>query len=117
MFKYNEKLMARAQEMRKNMTLYENALWYKFLNAYPIRFRRQRIIGNYIADFYCSKAKLIIELDGSHHYQESNKEYDDIRTAFFNSLGINVLRFTNSEVKYNFDDVCKTIDTEVKSRT
>ncbi len=65
---YNKKLIPRAKELRKNMTKQENHLWYDFLRIYPVRFQRQKTIDNYIADFYCHKAKLIIELDGSQHF-------------------------------------------------
>ena len=98
------------------MTPQEGLLWYKFLKKYPAKIMRQRIVGNYIVDFYCSKSKLIIELDGSQHFEENNAEYDKIRTDYFNSLGLKVIRFTNYEIKYNFDSVCILIDSEIKQR-
>lgn len=92
------------------MTPWEKKLWYEFLRTYPIRFQRQKAIGNYIADFYCAKAKLVIELDGGGHYEPEQKEYDAKRTEFLNSLGIRVARFRNSDVDRKFTGVCKRID-------
>ena len=80
------------------MTKEEKHLWYDYLNKYPVRFRRQEVIGNYIADFYCDKAKLIVEIDGSQHFDDAAIEYDNKRTKYFNSLGLRVLRFTNHEI-------------------
>ncbi len=113
-YKHNPDLTERAKELRKNMTDEEKMLWYNFLRKYPIRFLRQKIIDNYIADFYCSKAKLVIELDGSQHYTECGKKYDRIRTGVIESRGIKVLRIPNSQIKYNFDGICLYIDKEVK---
>ena len=98
------------------MTKEERKLCYEFLRTYPVRFRRQEIIGNYIADFYCSKAALIIELDGSQHYEESGILYDEERTAFFKREGLHVLRFSNLDVVRNFSGVCEAIDLEVRTR-
>ena len=81
MFKeYNRKNIPLARELRKNMTPWERKLWYDFLRAYPTRFRRQEVLGNYIADFYCPKAKLVVELDGGGHYEEKQQERDSKRT-------------------------------------
>lgn len=109
----NQSLTPRARELRKNQTKEENLLWYRFLRKYPYRFRRQYVIGNYIADFFCHRAKLVVELDGSHHYSSSEKEYDDKRTSYLESLGIKVLRFSNLDVLRQFDAVCATIDQTV----
>ena len=95
------------------MTKEENLLWYNFLRKYPVQFRRQYIIGDYIADFYCHKAKLVIELDGSQHYEPQQSQRDHERTRYFESLGLQVLRFTNLEVLRQFRSVCETIDTMV----
>ena len=116
MYNYNSKLNERAKKMRLTMTPQENKLWHQYLKNYTHRFRRQRIIGNYIADFYCSKAKLIIEVDGNHHLSSDTAGYDKIRTDFFNSLGIKVLRVDNGDVNFNFEAVCAYIDGEVKNR-
>ena len=95
------------------MTREEKHLWYDFLSQYPVRFRRQEIIGNYIADFYCDKARLVIEIDGSQHFEKENERYDLQRTKFFQSLHISVLRFSNDEINTSFEAVCRTIDMAV----
>ena len=97
------------------MTKEERKLWYDFLRGYPVRFRRQEIIGSYIADFFCDKARLVIELDGSQHYDEQIA-YDEARTAFMQSQGMVVLRFSNLDVLQNFEGVCMEIDRQVKVR-
>lgn len=105
----NKQNLNLAKALRKNMTKEEKHLWYDFLRICPFRFRRQELIGNYIADFYCDKAMLVIEIDGSQHYEVDALEYDRKRTDYFNSLNIEVLRFTNIEVTKNFDGVCEVI--------
>ena len=112
----NEKLLTNARNLRKNMTKEEWHLWYDFLRDYPIRFRRQEIIGSYIADFYCSSAALIVELDGSQHYEEAGIIHDQERTEYFESLGLRVLRFSNVDVMSKFRGVCEAIDLVVKER-
>ena len=67
--KHNPKLVPSAKNLRKNMTNEERHLWYEFLRDYPLRFSRQKILGKYIVDFYCAKAKLVIEVDGSQHFE------------------------------------------------
>lgn len=98
------------------MTKEERHLWYDFLSTYPVRFRRQEIIGNYIADFYCDKAKLVIELDGSQHCEEDAIKKDEARTAYFNAQGIELIRVSNLDVMRNFEGVCTMIDIAVKER-
>ena len=105
----NQNLIQYARELRKNMTKEENLLWYHFLRHCTPRFRRQEIIGNYIADFYCSKAKLVIELDGSQHLEPADLAYDAQRTAYFQSLGITVARYYNTDINHNFRGVCDHI--------
>ena len=99
------------------MTRQERHLWYDFLRSYPIKIYRQKTIGEYIADFYCSKALLVIELDGGQHYEEEQKLYDQRRTQKLNELGIKVIRFTNLDVDRNFDAVCVEIDRVIEERT
>jgi len=113
----NQNLKNNAQTLRKNMTKEEAHLWYQFLCRYPFRFRRQYVIGNYIADFYCHQAKLVVELDGSQHYSPEEKEYDQRRTNYLQSQGLFVLRFSNSDVMGRFRDVCEAIDMTAKERT
>ena len=110
----NYKLKNTAKALRKNMTPWERKLWYEFLSAYPIKFTRQKNIGNFIVDFYCAKAKLIIELDGSRHYYLNQKSFDAERTYILEQLGLTVLRFSNNEVTENFYEVCSKIDVKVK---
>ena len=102
--------------MRNNPTKEENHLWCEFLRTYHIQFNRQRIIGNYIVDFYCPKARLVIELDGHMHYQDFDKKYDTERSAFFRQYGIEVLRFPNKSIRNNFKEVCRKIDESVNKR-
>jgi len=113
---HNSKLTTRAQELRKNMTKEERKLWYDYLNSYPLRFRRQVAFGNYILDFYCAAAKLAVELDGSQHYDAEGLASDARRTRFFESNGILVLRFSNTDVMRNLRGVCEQIDLTVQRR-
>ena len=114
--KHNKELVSYAKELRKNMTREEKHLWYDFLSTYSVRFMRQRVLGKYIADFYCAKAKLVVELDGSQHYTEEAKEYDAQRALYLEQYGIKVLRFLNKDVNDNFDGVCNYIDIVAKNR-
>jgi very-short-patch-repair endonuclease len=107
-------LTINARNLRKSATKEERHLWYDFLTNYPIRFRRQEVIGEYIADFYCSKAKLIVEIDGSQHFEPEAIIHDKKRTEFFESLGIKVIRFSNRDINEQFEGVCYTIDEEIK---
>ena len=113
----NKTLKAKAQNLRKDATKEENLLWYKFLRRYPVQFRRQYIIGNYIVDFYCHRARLIVELDGSQHCEPKQVEYDRARSAYLESLGLYVLRFSNLDVVHRFRSVCEAIDLAVQERT
>ena len=113
----NAALKRNAQNLRKNQTKEESLLWNMFLKRYPLRFRRQFIIGNYIVDFYCHGAKLAVELDGSQHCEAEQEAYDSKRTAYLESLGVRVLRFSNLDVMRRFRNVCEEIDRIVKIRT
>ena len=113
----NRNLTKRAQNLRKTMTKEEALLWYRFLCRYPLRFRRQYVIGNYIADFYCHKAKLVVELDGSQHYTPEEQEYDRKRTRYLEEQGLFVLRFSNLDVLRRFHEVCEAVDMTVKKRS
>ena len=107
----------RAQELRWNATKEKRHLWYDFLKAYPVQFRRQFPIGPYIVDFYCRQAKLAVELDGSQHYEDAGRRYDEKRTAFLErEYGVRVLRFSNPDVRQQFQGVCAAIDRAVKER-
>ncbi|MCR4615478.1 MAG: DUF559 domain-containing protein [Clostridiales bacterium] len=113
---YNSKLKERARQLRKNMTRQEKHLWYDYLRDYPIKIYRQRSIDWYIADFYCSQAKMVIELDGSQHFTQEGKTYDDFRTEILNNYGIDVIRFSNDEIDDSFEGVCMMIDNVIKER-
>ena len=112
----NQKLTKLSQKLRKNQTKEENLLWYNFLRRYPHQFRRQYKIGNYIVDFYCHSAKLIVELDGSQHYDAVGLEKDHLRTSYLESNGLKVLRFSNLDVARQFRSVCSAIDMAVTER-
>ena len=113
---HNKNLTDLAQELRKNMTKEEKQLWYRYLREYPVQFRRQVTCGDYIIDFYCAKAKLAIELDGSQHFEPQEMEKDRIRTQFLHDQGIEVLRIPNNEIWKNLAGVCDWIDMSVKRR-
>ena len=112
--KHNKQLVPFAKQLRREMTKEERHLWYDFLRTYPVRFSRQKVLGKYIADFYSAEAKLVIELDGSQHYEDGNMEKDAERTAFLEQYGLTVIRIPNNEVSGNFRGVCEYIDTAVK---
>ena len=112
--KHNKQLVPLAKQLRKEMTKEERHLWYDFLRNHPIRFSRQKVLGKYIADFYCAAASLVIELDGSQHYESINQSKDLERTAFLEGYGLTVLRIPNNEVSQNFPGVCAYIDAAVK---
>ena len=112
----NPNLTPYAQELRRNMTREERHLWYDFLKSYSVPFKRQKVIGSYIADFYCPAARLVIELDGSQHYESEGLASDAVRTAEMEELGIRVLRIPNNEIARNFPGVCEAITNAVAER-
>ena len=112
---YNEKNIILAKNLRKNSTPQENHLWYDFLSKYNIRFQRQKSIDNFIADFYCHKAKLVIEIDGSQHYTDRGIQNDTFRTEILEGYGITIIRFTNYQIDTNFNGVCEYIDSVIKA--
>ena len=105
-----------ARRLRREMTPHERKLWYLFLRKYPVKIYRQRIIGSFIVDFYCASAKLVIELDGSQHYEPQGIAYDSERSAFLTSLGLEVLRFSNRDIDRDFHGVCTQIDLTIQKR-
>jgi len=113
---YEKKLIKNAKLLRKEATRHEKKLWYDFLCKYPIRFQRQKTINKYIVDFYCHKAKLVIELDGSQHYTSEREKYDTERTELLQTLGLDVLRFSNLDIDRNFKGVCEYIDMVIKEK-
>ena len=98
-----------AQKLRKEMTKEERHLWYDFLKGLPVTVNRQKVIGRYIADFYCACAKLVIEIDGSQHYEENGIQADKKRDEYFKNIGIQVLRYSNDDINSNFEGVCEDI--------
>ena len=108
--KYNKSLIPNAKSLRRNMTKEERHLWYDYLRNAPQKFVRQKVLGKYIADFYCASAKLVIELDGSQHYEENGLEYDRLRTEYLEGFGIRIIRIPNNEVNENFRAVCEYIE-------
>ena len=112
--KHIPELTPRARALRRNMPAEERHLWYDFLRGYPVRFLRQKIIDGYIADFYCAKAQLVIELDGRQHFTDDGLIYDEARDRHLNAWGLEVLRFPNVEIWERFSEVCQKIDHTVK---
>ena len=113
---YNRKLIPIAKNLRKRMTPEEKKLWYDFLRNYPIRFQRQKTIDNYIVDFYCHQAKLIIEIDGIQHLTDEQLLKDNKRTNILKLYNLQILRFSNTDINYDFDTVCEEIDIFVRHR-
>ena len=112
----NVELDKYAKEMRKNMTTEEKIVWYQILKGRTPKFHRQKIIGDYIVDFYCPQLKLIIEIDGVQHYFEEKSMYEAKRTEYFESLGFCVLRFDNIDVKKDIEEVRMIIDNVCEAR-
>jgi very-short-patch-repair endonuclease len=99
------------------MTKQEIVLWNGFLRKLPLTINRQKVIGPYIIDFNCHKARLAIEVDGGQHYEDSEVVTDSIRENYLNNLGIEVIRFTNNEVDYQFEQVCIEILEKINIKT
>ena len=112
---YNANNVVLAKNLRKNATKQEKRLWYDFLSHYEVRFQRQKAIDNFIADFYCHRAKLIIEIDGSQHFTEDGKRKDEFRTGILEGYNLQVVRFTNYQIDTNFRGVCSYIDDIVQA--
>ncbi len=104
-----DKLTRYSQNLRRNMTKEERKLWYEYLKFLPVTIYRQKVIGEYIVDFYCDKYKVVIEIDGSQHYEDEVKEKDKQRDMFLMKLGIIVLRYTNLDINNRFNEVCEDI--------
>ena len=114
MKQYNRANITLAKTLRKNMTPWERKLWYLFLREYPVKFQRQKAIGNYIVDFYCAKAGLVVELDGGGYYQPEKEKADAIRTNDLRQMGLKVIRICNLDIDRNFRGVCEFIDESVR---
>lgn len=109
----NIKLTPISRVLRQNMTKQERKLWYEFLREHPVKFKRQRVIGKYIVDFYSAEKKIVIEIDGSQHYSEKGIEHDKHRTEYLAQKGLTVLRYTNLDIENNFRGVCEDINNKL----
>ena len=107
--KQNAKLKPYAQNLRSNMTKEERHLWFDFLKNLPVTVHRQKVISKYIADFYIASASIVIELDGSQHYEDEGHLSDELRDKYFEEQGIKVLRYSNLDINQNFEAVCTDI--------
>ena len=114
---YNCKLTPNARTLRKNMTKEERHLWYDFLKALPVTVHRQKVIGKYIVDFYIASEKIVVELDGSQHYEDNGRRKDEERDRYLKSLGCVVLRYSNADMQCKFDSVCEDIYHHIYCRT
>ncbi len=114
MKEYNKENIPLAKTLRKNMTPWERKLWYDYLRSCPIRFQRQKAIGNYIVDFYCAKAGLVLELDGGGHFTANQAKKDELRKSELESMNLTVMRICNLDIDRNFCGVCEAIDLRVK---
>ena len=114
-YKHNKLLVPFAKSLRKNMTKEERRFWYEYLRMHPARFTRQKVLGKYIADFYSSQASLVIELDGSQHYEDANLSKDEKRTSFLEKYGLRVIRIQNIDVTRNFSGVCEYLEREINA--
>ena len=112
----NSDLLNIAKILRRNMTRQENRLWYDFLRHYSIKVYKQRIIEDFVVDFYCHRARLVIEIDGSQHYTSQGHSYDEERSKIFEKYGIYVLRFSNKDIDEEFEGACYIIDKTIKER-
>ena len=113
----NPHLTPNSRKLRREATKQEKDLWWRFLRKLPVTVNRQKVVGTYILDFYCHKAKLAIEIDGGQHFEDSNVEADALREQYLNNLGVEVIRFTNYEVDHQLDQVCIAIMEKVNSKT
>ena len=109
-------LKDKARDLRNNATSQEDKLYYQFLRRFKYRIHRQKVIGYYIVDFYCHKAKLVIEIDGGQHFQDKKMDQDSLRTKYLEEQGLLVLRFTNWDVDHQFAQVCQRIEEVVEQR-
>ena len=114
--KKNTRLVPFARELRSEMTKEEKHLWYDFLRGHSGRFQKQKILGKYIVDFYSARATLVIELDGSQHYDAESKQKDEARTKFLEGYHLKVIRIPNNAITQNFQGVCEYLDKLIEER-
>ena len=113
---YRQVLTTRAQALRRDPTPAEKKLWFELLRDLPYKFTRQKPLGHYIADFYCSSQRLVIEVDGDSHYTQEGQRHDRMRTAALELQGLRVARFTNTEVLQDFESVCGVVLTMLNEK-
>lgn len=109
-------MLSNARKLRREMTPEERKLWYEFPRKYPVKFRKQHILGGFILDFYCPDALLVVELDGNQHFEADRQEHDSKRTEFLNRRNILVVRYRNVDIRKNFRWICEQIDYLVQQR-
>ena len=114
--KHNPTLTPQAKALRQAMTPQEQRLWFGYLRDYPIRILRQKVIDRFIVDFYCAKARLVIEIDGKQHETKQGRAHDHERTQYLQGRGLTVLRFSNIVVDYNYANVCDMIDMTIRQK-
>ena len=107
--RYRPDLVRRARQLRDEQTDQERRLWYGHLRRAPLRFQRQKPIGNYIVDFYCHAAKLVVEIDGWRHFTEAGRDHDETRTRFLEAQGLLVLRYRGEAVDADLTAVAAQI--------
>ena len=105
----NRKLSPNARKLRREMTKEERHLWYDFLKLLPLTVHRQKVLGHYIVDFYIASAKIVVELDGSQHYEDIGQLKDTQRDAYLEGIGCKVLRYSNGDINQRFQSVCEDI--------
>lgn len=115
-YKHNAQIVSLAKNLRKGMTKEEKHLWYDFLRMHSARFSRQKVLGNFIADFYSAKAALVIEIDGSQHYTTESQLQDTQRTTYLENYGLKVIRIPNNQINQNFEGVCEYLNLEIQAR-
>ena len=113
---HSHETLANARRLRREMTPEERHLWYDFLRGYPVKVKRQKPIGPYVADFVCEGARLVMELDGSQHFEEAGQDHDAARTRYLEGLGLQAVRYTNLEVRRDFRAVCEDLDRRIQAR-
>ena len=110
----NARLSPNARRLHREMTREERHLWYDFLKMLPLTVHRQKVLGNYIVDFYIASARLVVELDGSQHYEDTGLLKDTQRDAYLQSIGCKVLRYSNADINQRFVRVCEDINTHLQ---
>jgi very-short-patch-repair endonuclease len=113
--RYRKDLKSRGRRLRRDQTPAERKLWYVYLCDHPFKFTRQKPLGQYIADFYCARSLLAVELDGDSHFSVEAEKRDAMRTQQLARLGIRIVRFKNSEVMEQFEGVCMRIEDALRA--